>query len=197
MRSFFYNLDKTLEDAKISNNTNLYRLCSDVKGFVCKGTFTRYKKVNILLRYWGEPDSYVAKMTGMKEGTVRVTRRNLSNELYELFGYDFFTVIRPGDSSSIKEGLYRLSLAKKDISSSDYLYRELIDDIMYGSNTLEGINIDSCSLEIQFLLKHSKKAVQEEMAMLDKNKLAYLIKMLDNEEGSFPDIYSLVQRFEN
>lgn len=197
MRSFFYNLDKTMSDAQINKNMNLYRLCNDVKSYILEGSFTNYKKVNTLLRYWGDPDSYVAEMTGMKEGTVRVTRRNLSNELYELFGYDFFNAISSGDDEAIREGLYRLSLARKDICADKYLYRELIDSIVYGSNPKESIDLNSCSFEIQFLAKHSKKAIEEEMAMLDKDKLMYLIRMLNNEVDTFPNIYSLVKKLEN
>ena len=67
MRSFFYNLDKTMSDAKDNGDKNLYRLCCDVKSFVCEGTFTNYKKAKTLMRYWGDSNSYVSKMTGLEE----------------------------------------------------------------------------------------------------------------------------------
>lgn len=196
MRSFFYNLDKVLSMSQSSRNKELYSLCYDVKQFVMEGTFTNYKKVKLLLSYWGETDSYTSSMTGMKEGTVRVTRRNLSNELYELFGYDFFNVILIGDKKAITEGRYRLGLASKNISADKYLYRELISDINFNSEYDDNIDIKSCALEIQFLLKHSKNTIEKELSMLDKNKLAYLIRMLNNESGSISNIHNLVRCFE-
>lgn len=196
MRSFFYNLDKTIEYAQVENNKELYKFCYEVKNFIIGGSFTRYKKVSTLMSYWGEPDSFVAKMTGMKESTIRVTRRNLSNELYEQFGYDFFSLVQIGDKNSIKEGTYRFDLAKKEISSGNFLYRELIDQISRGVFIEEAIDIKSCALEIQFLVRHSKKAIEKEIEMLDKNKLAYLIKMLDNEVDTHSNIYNLVKCFE-
>lgn len=196
MRSFFYNLDKTMSDAKDNGDKNLYRLCCDVKSFVCEGTFTNYKKAKTLMRYWGDSNSYVSKMTGLKESSIKATRRDLSVQLYELFGYDFFTVISKGNIEAVKEGLYRLSLASKSVSADKYLYRELIDSIVYGSELDSDIDFNSCAFEIQFLVKHSKKSIEEEMSMLDKNKLAYLIRMLDNEEGKFSDIHELIRKFE-
>lgn len=196
MRSFFYNLDKTMSDARINRNNELYKLCDDVKQYVLEGSFTNYKKAKMLLSYWGEPDSFVTSMTGMKEGTVRVTRRNLSNELYELFGYDFFNAIAIGDKKAISEGVYRLGLVKKDISSDKFLYREFINDIFRGSEYNDDIDIKSCAMEIQFLLKHSKSSIEKELELLDKDKLAYLIRMLNNESGSISNIHKLVRCFE-
>ena len=51
-------------------------------------------------------------------------------------------------------------------------------------------------MEIQFLLKHSKNTIEKELSMLDKNKLAYLIRMLNNESGSISNIHNLVRCFE-
>lgn len=196
MRSFFYNLDKVLSDAYSNHNDELYNLCYDVKQFVLEGSFTRYKKVKLLLGYWGETDKYTASMTGMKEGTIRVTRRNLSNELYELFGYDFFNVISIGDKKAISDGRYRLGLVRKDISADKFLYREFINEATFGSKRNDDIDIKSCGMEIQFLVKHSKNSIKKELEMLDKDKLAYLIRMLDNESGSILNIHNLVRCFE-
>lgn len=196
MRSFFYSLDKTMSDARISKNENLYKLCYDVKNYVMTGTFTRYKKAKILLSYWGETDSFTSTMTGMKESTIRVTRRNLSNELYELFGYDYFNVISTGADSAIAEGRYRFNLVIKDISADSFLYRELINSIVAEAEYNDDIDITSCALEIDFLIRHSKNRVEKELAMLNKDKLAYLIRMLNNESGSITNIYNLVKCFE-
>lgn len=196
MRSFFYKLDKVLMDARINRNDELYNLCYDVKEYILEGSFTRYKKVNLLLTYWGETDSYTASMTGMKEGTIRVTRRNLSNELYELFGYDFFNIISLGDKKAISEGRYRLGLVKKDIRADKFLYRELLGDIDGGSDVDDDVDIKSCAMEIQFLIKHSRNTIKKELTMLDSKKLAYLIRMLNNESGSIMNIHNLVRCFE-
>lgn len=196
MRSFFYNLDKAIDESNYLKNYELRNFYYDVRDFILKGTFTRYKKVNQILDYWGESDSYVSKMTGMKESTVRVTRRNLSKELYELFGYDFFNLVSQGTDEAIEKGRVRLSLADKNICADTFIYREIIDTIKRKSTGNENIDIDSCIFEIQFLMKHSKGTVEKEMSMLDMDKLAYIIKMLDNEVDTFPNIIKLVQQFE-
>lgn len=196
MRSFFYCLDRVSSDAYNSSNKELCELCYDIKQFVLGGTFTRYKKAGLLLSYWGETDRYVSSMTGMKESTVRVTRRNLSNALYELFGYDLFTVIAVGDRRAIAEGRNRLKLVSRDISADSFLYREFIDSIIRGTSCSSDVDIRSCASEIQFLVRHSRNTIAREIALLDRNKLAYLIRMLNNEEGSVSSISNLVKCFE-
>ena len=196
MRSFFYNLDSTILLANTSRNVELFKLCQDVKNYVMSGSFTKYKKAKTLLSFWGEPDSLVESMIGMKQSTVRVTRRNLSNELYEIFGYDFFTLISVGGTREIAEGRYRLNLAIKTISADTYIYRELINKINSSSGYNDDIDIKSCALEIDFLLRHSKQRVEKELENLDMDKLAYLIRMLNNESGSISNIHNLVKCFE-
>ena len=195
MRSFFYNLDRMMLESQ-DDNKMLYDFCVEVKNFIMKGTFTGYKKVDTVLAYWGHQDSFVSEMTGMKEGTVRQARRNMSNELYELFGYDFFEVVSAGDSKAIKEGSYRLYLAEKGYKSDNFLYRELITQIKAGEESDEAIDVSTCASEIQFLVRHSKQSIEREMSMLDINKLSYLVKMLDNEVDTPLNIRYLIKCFE-
>lgn len=196
MRSFFYNLDKTILDSQINHNTKLRDFCYEVRDFVLEGKFSNYKNLKVILDYWGHPDNYVSKMTGMKEGTVRQARRNISNDLYELFGYDFFEVIGIGDSRALKEGNYRLYLARMGYDSSNFLYREMIADIRTKGEVVDDIDISTCTSEIRFLVNHSKQTISRELDNLDKTKLIYLIRMLDNETGSPLNIRNLIKCFE-
>lgn len=196
MRSFFYNLDKTISDAEVNRKYDLRDFCYEVRGFVLEGTFTKYKKVKTIMGYWSYPDTYVSKMTGMAESTVRVTRRNLSEELYGLFGYDFFQVISIGDEKAITEGKGRLLLARRGYNASEYLSQDLILAISSKSKIDDTIDVKSCASEIQFLVRHSKQTIEEEISHLDVNKLGYLIRMLNNETGSLTDIQKLIKCFD-
>lgn len=196
MRSFFYRLDSMTSDAQTSRNLMLQELCYDIKNYVMSGDFTDYKKVKTILNFWGYPDNYVTKMTGMKEATVRVARRNLSNELYEQFGYDFFEVVGIGDEKAIAEGRARLNLVRKGFSADRYLSFDLIQNICSKAEMVDDVDITSCAFEIQFLVRHSKQSLERELAMLDVNKLAYLIRLLNNETGSLSTIHKLVKCFE-
>ena len=189
-------MDNVISDAQESKNVELRNLCYEVKDFVLEGTFTNYKKVKTLLSYWGYPDNYVSKMTGMKGGTVRVARRNLSNELYELFGYDFFEVLSIGDKKALVDGKARLDLAKSGFSAENFLYRELIMKICSQAEVDDSIDVKSCAPEIQFLVRHSKQNVERELSRLDVNKLAYLVRMLNNETGTLLNIHNLIKCFE-
>ena len=196
MRSFFYNLDKVLLDSQTNHNRRLTDFCHEVKGYVLEGSFSNYKKVKTILGYWGQPDYYVSDRTGIKEGTVRQARRNLSNELYELFGYDFFEVISIGDDKALREGEYRLYLAKMGYDSNNFLYRDLVSSIRMKGRVLDDIDVSTCKAEIQFLVRHAKQSVEREMESLNNDKLLYLIRMLDNEVDTPVNIRNLIKCFE-
>lgn len=196
MRSFFYNLDKLDYECDLNHNKDLKNFCAEVREFIKRGSFTGYKKANILLMHWGSPDCTVSKLTGIKESTVRQGRRKMSNDLYELFGYDFFEIVGVGDAKAIREGKYRLDLARMGFDSNNFLYHELKLAIQSDASVVDDIDISTCKAEIHFLVKHSKQSISRELACLDKNKLLYLIRMLNNETGSSMNIRNLIRCFE-
>lgn len=196
MHTFFYMLNKTIESSEFNHNKKLEDFCYKVKDFVQDGSFTSYDRARELMSYMNESDSFTAQMMGLTAGTVKQTRYKRSIELYEIFGYDFFNVISAGDSKAIEEGERRLHLAIKSYKSTDFLYRELISTILSKGDVDSSIDISTCAKEIQFLVKYSKQSIERDIQGLDYNKLVYLIKMLDNEEGTPLDIRNLIKLFE-
>lgn len=198
MRSFFYQLDSMFEDAKRDDNLDLLVLCQDVKSYIMEASFTRYKKVKTVLGAWGMTDREASFATGMKEAAIRVARRNLSNSLYEILGYDFFTVVGEGSKKAISEGRARLNLAKRGFRAEEFIPSDVLRGILSKAEVGSGEDIDvtSCGAEIQFLVRHSKQNIEYEMSKLDINKLVYLIKMLNNEADTLSNIRRLVGCFE-
>lgn len=195
-RSFFYSLDRIMETSKDEGNTEVYKICEELKEFIKSATFTRIKDSRLILGYWGEPDSYVEDVTGKSANSIRQLRLRLSKQLYELLGYDFFGLLEEGSQKSLRECIFRMRLASKDLEAKRYLYRELIDTVKANSEVDDEIDITTCKNEIQFLVKHSRSALASEMSTLDMNKLNYLIRMLDNETGSLGNIYNLTKCFD-
>lgn len=198
MRSFFYQLDAMSRDAKQDDNLDLLVLCGDVKSYIMEATFTKYKKAKTILGVWGMTYSEASFATGMKGSTIREARKKLSNELYELFGYDFFTVVGEGSKKAISEGRARLNLAKRGFRAEEFIPQEVLRGILSKAEVGGGEDIDvtSCGAEIQFLVRHSKQNIEYEMSKLDINKLVYLIKMLNNEADTLSNIRRLVGCFE-
>lgn len=185
-----------ISDARATKNSELLKLGQDIMDYVMSGDFTRYKKAKTILRTWNWTDEAAAFSTGMKQSTIRVARRNLSNELYELFGYDFFKVVGLGDKKAVADGRGRLDLVIRGFNAEEFLSYDLISSIFAKSDASDDIDINTCGQEIQFLVRHSKQSIEDELSVLDCNKLAYLIRMLNNETGSLTNIRKLVNCFE-
>lgn len=195
MISFFRNLDSLTREASSCKNEELVSFCSQIRKYIMSADFTKYKKAKEILSYWGEPDSSVALMVGMKESTVRVTRRNLSIELYEKFGYDFFTLLEEQSKKSLEEGKFRFEVAKDLRSASSFIPFDILNAIRLDGSMAEEFDIKECGDEIRFLVKYSKQNIERELGTLDKNKLMYLTRMLDGLTGSPAEIYKLIRLF--
>lgn len=191
MKSFFRRVDECEESAKIRENIRMQRLLQDMRKYIKKGEFSSSKKAVRVLLYWGQPDHAVAKCTGYKESSVRVIRRNLSNELYDLFGNDFFTVLEDGDKKALDECTYRFNLVQKKERADSYIPQELIEKIIEGGE-FENFSVKECSQEIAFLVQHSIQSFQKGMEGLDKNKLLFLIRVLNKEAGTSADTFKFM-----
>ena len=77
-----------------------------------------------------------------------------------------------------------------------YIPRDIID-IINSNKVIENDNISvtDCGKEIQFLLSHSKLAIEREISTLDINKLSYIIGMLDNEKDIHENRIRLMEVF--
>lgn len=196
MRSFFYKLDKLISSSWDCSDTSLSHQLGELKEIIKEGNFTTYKKAKLLLSYWGETDKYTSKMTGLSESTVRVVRRNMSNTLYEKLGHDFFDVVNTHNKNAVKECAFRVRLLENKMDARYYIPRDILD-IINSNKVIENDNISvtDCGKEIQFLLSHSKLAIEREISTLDINKLSYIIGMLDNEKDIHENRIRLMEVF--
>lgn len=186
MKNFFRGLDLTENYAKTVEDSELYTLCNNVRAYIMQADFTNCKRAEEYLALWGETDSSASKILGVSESTVRVTRRNMSNVLYELFGFDFFTVIKSAGSKGIKEGGLRLETVRGAYSSKTLVPLEVRSSILRDAD-LRSMDIHDCADEIKFLAKYSVPNILKEMQELDVDKLAFLLRVLDRCDGTLSD----------
>lgn len=175
-----------------------------IKSVLEKGGFSSYKRAGELssLILNGFKDSYIARNFGVEESTIRIHKRNLSKELYDLFGDDFFELFD------------NFKMNKDEINSRIYVAEHsgsvafdlIIDEIQTLLNAKleenrmvkdfkpeeETISFDSCNAEISFLVRHSKSKIKDELNALNMDKLAYLVGILNLKCGSSKERYELL-----
>lgn len=198
MSKYVKNFFRCLMDCKASitksKNIQAGKVWLMVKDFACKGEYSGYRKAGTLaeLTINGYSDTYIAAKLEINEGTVRVHRREISNELFRLFGDDFLALLADY-SNNVEEVEKRTDIVRNfNVHASDLIALEILE--IANSYEFEPVQfkLSDCQDEIRFLKTHSRKEIRNNLKNLDINKLHYLISILDNSEGTPSDRCALL-----
>ena len=200
-KSFFKemrNLKKEIQDAEDREVAVVYL---ELERYVLSCKYSKYKYASVLVKMLleGRSEEDVANTLGISESTIRYHEStSLSKKLYEIFGKDFFRLMK--DYRENKRELdRRLFLAfRSDTSRYDYCMSDVISEIKnrLDSNSIMDYNIKDCANELAFISKYSLSNMKKELSGLDIGKLEYLMKVLDGEKGSVDERFNFVYRIE-
>lgn len=180
MKSFFSQLDSAL--VSYSWDQERVEFLSELKGYIQSGICISYKNKMQYLPLWGEKSVDVAKILGVNPGTVRGARSLMSDELYRLFGIDFFTVLE----KDLKAAVRRFYVIQHSRGTKETLFipgfSQLLPQLDVNVD-VEGVGFKDCRKEAEFLKRYTKKEIEKEFAGLDQKKLCYVLSLLDGESG--------------
>ena len=192
--SFFNRLDNSYKSALRKDNFTLLSFISEVKDWIKECHFTRYKAAREVLSQWGLPDTKAAENLNMTAGNIRYVRSTLSRELFALFGNDFCNYLDNGSNESYKDAVKIFTLVKWNVKPFDFFPMEYLHIIesLPTEKSKEFFNAKDCRKEYEFLRSYSISSFKKKIESLDKNKLAYVLKVLKRESGSVLDTYIYV-----
>lgn len=190
---FFTRIDMAEKEAQECGNQKKLKVIWDVRNYVKSGSFSTRKNAARVLYYWGYPDSYVSKRTGLSETNVRNIRGTTSEELYKIFGEAFLDNLDKGSDESLRACRQSLDLIVSGKSAKDFFSIDLIDYV--NSESVGGsFDISECHKEYEFLKKYSLPAFRSDLSKVDVNKVAFLLRVLDGKEGMLEDTYGFMRR---
>lgn len=168
----------------------------------CK--YSKYKYASVLVRMLleGRSEQDISNTLGISESTIRYHEStSLSKKLYEIFGKDFFSLMK--DYKENKRDIdRRLFLAlRSDTSRYDYCMSDVISEVKkriveIKDDLVEDFDIRDCADELAFISKYSLSNMRKDLSNLDLHKLEYLMKILDGEKGSVDERFNFVYRIE-
>lgn len=168
----------------------------------CK--YSKYKYASVLVRMLleGRSEQDISNTLGISESTIRYHEStSLSKKLYEIFGKDFFSLMK--DYKENKRDIdRRLFLAlRSDTSRYDYCMSDVISEVKkriveIKDNLVEDFDIRDCADELAFISKYSLSNMRKDLSNLDLHKLEYLMRVLDGEKGSVDERFNFVYRIE-
>ena len=194
LRSFFRELADLRQYVIDVHDKSLAMVYKSVLSFVldCNYSSVRSAPIVVSMITGGASTKDIALRLGITESTVRDKVGSVSRELYELFGKDFFEKFKSGNADEVTICENRLYTAVNSCRSSSYY---VLDELKLHTNyapkqSYEGILYEDCKSEIAFLLKYNKPSLVDDLNKLSKQKLNYLISLLDGK-GEEEDRYAL------
>ena len=195
VKNFFKSVNKMKEYAYEERDVELGRYLLKLVDYLKAGEYTSYRKIKDLVHWsWeGYSDKFIADSLSITESTLRVNSRTVSNDLYRIFGDDFFELLTDF-SSNKKELENRLELAKKLRNKAvNYIIRDVLEKVEdINDPGLSSIKTYDCKKEIDFLQKYNLEELIQSLNKLDLRKIAYLRNVLNGVSGTMEERYYLL-----
>lgn len=191
---FFNEIDFAIKTQLDLGNAETASFLSEVKQWGLAGSYSKYYKAKPFLELIGIPDSETAQLLGMKESTVRVTRRNLSKEIMELLGDDFFTKISQNGVKGLEDARSRFSFAQRPKTTAELLPANVARAIEVHVEDEESkeFTLNDCRDEVVFVVNASIPVQVAKVGNLDPEKIKFLCALLDGKIGLVQDRINLV-----
>lgn len=185
---------KELETAykQVANLPNLadreFRLevLNKIERFILEHDWGSSKNIQDFKKYCKLPNREFARLTKQSESNVRLIVHRVSNKVREKLGYNKIYVAVNGNLDDLKRVIRCLKLLEKNIMA-DYCIPEYILTRVSDSRASVDYLISDLSSEIEFLKRHSKQKINQEIKELNKDRLAYVFKALNSSEGYLLD----------
>ena len=194
----FNELKKSIYERRVREEAELWLKLQDA---ILSGNFSTLKRADEFARLWleGYNDYAVSLKLNMQESTIRQYRKQLSDELYDITGDDFFSLFESFNKNKEKLNkiLYILSHTKKNgwKGSSDLIPLDtytIFKSCVMNEESID-FSIDDCKKELSFLSRYSIQNIKKDMNKLNLERLKYVIDVLEGTKGTMDDKY-LVSR---
>lgn len=197
-KNFFSELFDLRDRAYEKKDKRLGRVYRDIIQYILSGNYSSSKHaVDIpkLMRD-GYTSKQISEMSGLSWSTVRNTIKALSDSLYSIFGSDLFSLLK-SEREPVIEGCEKFvnSIVSSNVDSKSMVVSEILLGVRYEANRKElskVFDLHECSEEISLLQEFSKVKLLDRLNILDKDKLLYLIGLLDNSIGVTEDRVQLL-----
>lgn len=199
--NFVKKLKNCKEDIYAKKDKEAAKVFLWVQDYALGGTYSTLRVASKLVSFMieGLSDECISSAFSVSESRVRVMKKQVSDELYRVFGTDFFDLLADYGTASSKEEVDKRIYIASHISDNvyDYIPDFVVSSLVTCSKSdLQGISLGDCEDEVLFLLKHSKKVISNEIKELNGSKLCFLLRVLN---GSVADRgqerIELIQRF--
>jgi hypothetical protein len=194
--SIFTVIDSVEKSAKNSGNKEQLELAMETKNFVKTTSIIKRKNWDVIRNFWNKPDTLIAERTGIKESNIRGIKKQVSDQIIALLGKDFISNMVVGSPEGVKDCKYRLSVLQENKKVSNFFPYEFVDAVQNASVEIDFETRD-CKAELDFLKRFSLPSFTKQLQELDPDKVAYLLRVLDRQAGTYEETFRFIKALES
>ena len=191
--NFCIGLDRVKKYAQDTNNEKQLEVVNAAIKFVKTGSYIKRKNADEVLSCWGMTDKEASDELSLSADNIRLIRQKISDALYKSLGEDFISLLGSGDDSNLEECKKRLRVVRANKKASDFIPAVLIKVAREDVPDVEFNSIRDCKPEFDFLNIYNFATFKEQLNKLDRRKVAYLLRVLNQESGSLVDTDTMRQ----
>lgn len=182
--NFFRSYNRLSKEAKAAGRDDILTILEDVRKFVTTENFMERATYDGVGDFFEYTDKQLSDLQGGSTSSYAMKRRRHSDRLYVLFGEGFF------DLAYSEEGVSEMAAVLEQVKSSlnGLTAKELLPGVVRSYLEDEeyplGIRVSDCPKEAYVLRAFSVSGIKSTIDSVDRGKLAYLIAVLNGEEGT-------------
>ena len=185
--NFCIELDRIKKSAVSMNDSAQEELTSSIIKFAKSGSYIHKKNVGEVLSCWGMTDKEVSEETGLGAANIRLIRQKISDALYDKFGEDFISLLGSGEEKNLQECERRFRVVRANKKVSDYIPAVFIKEVVEVAKDRDFSLRSDCKAEFEFIKKYSFASFRKDLQSIDMDKVAYVLRVLDQKAGSMSE----------
>lgn len=157
-----------------------------IQRFIMEYPWSSGKNAELFKKYGRLSNRDFARLAKLKESNVRLIHKRCSDRIREKMGYNkIYSAVNLSIEDVIRINKC-MNIIQKDITAESVVPTYVLNKVSDMRASVD-YHVSDLTSEIEFLKKHSKRVINQEIKELNKDRLAYVFKVLNSNEGYLLD----------
>ena len=157
-----------------------------IERFIMEYPWSSGKNAELFKKYGKLSNKDFGRLANIKEINVRLIHKRCSDRIREKMGYNkIYGAVNLSIEDVIRINKC-MNIIQKDITAEEVVPTYILNKVSDMRASVD-YHVSDLNSEIEFLKKHSKRAINQELKELNKDRLSYVFKVLNSNEGYLLD----------
>lgn len=157
-----------------------------IERFIMEYPWSSGKNAELFKKYGKLSNKDFGRLANLKESNVRLIHKRCSDKIREKMGYNKIFSAANLSIEDVSRINKCMNIIQKDITAESVVPTYILNKVSDMRASVDYLVSDLTS-EIEYLKRHSKKTISRELKELNKDRLSYVFKVLNSNEGYLLD----------